>query len=346
MPIEILMPALSPTMTEGTLAKWIKKEGDTVESGDVLCEIETDKATMEVEAVDEGTIGKILIGDGSEGVEVNQAIALLLEEDEDASALDGYEVAAAPAAAEAPKEEKKEDNVVEMPKPAAAPAPAPAAVPAAPAPRPVAAPMPTGGRVFASPLARRMADDAGINVAMVSGSGPAGRVVKTDVEKALVNGIAHASGSTMGAVVRHPDAYAEIPNSGMRKTIAKRLTESKQQVPHFYLNVDVELDALLDARRQINAGGAPLAEGQPAQWKVSVNDMVIKAVGMALRDIPAANASWTEAAIQQYTNVDVSVAVAIDGGLITPIVQNADQQTIVNISKRWILYLEFGYVWH
>ncbi len=324
MPIEILMPALSPTMTEGTLAKWIKKEGDTVESGDVLCEIETDKATMEVEAVDEGTIGKILIGDGTEGIAVNQAIALLLEEDEDKSALDGYEVAAAPAP-EAPKE----DKVVEMPKPAAA-TPAPAA--SAPAPRPAQAAPSTGGRVFASPLARRIADDAGINVAMVPGSGPAGRIVKSDVEKALVSGIAHASGSTMGAVVRHPDAYSEIPNSGMRKTIAKRLTESKQQVPHFYLNVDVELDALLDARRQINAGGAPLAEGQAPQWKVSVNDMVIKAVGMALRDIPAANASWTEAAIQQYSNADVSVAVAIDGGLITPIVQNADQQTIVNIS--------------
>ena len=335
MPIEILMPALSPTMTEGTLAKWVKKEGDTVESGDVLCEIETDKATMEVEAVDEGTIGKILIGDSSEGVAVNQAIALLLEEDEDASSLDGYEVAAAPTpAAEATPEAPKEDNVVEMPKPGAAPTPAPAAAPAAsaPAPLPIATPAPTGGRVFASPLARRMADDAGINVAMVPGSGPAGRVVKHDVEKALVSGIAHASGSAMGAVVRHPDAYSEIPNSGMRKTIAKRLTESKQQVPHFYLNMDVELDALLDARRQINAGGAPLAEGQPAQWKVSVNDMVVKAVGMAMRDIPAANASWTEAAIQQYTNVDVSVAVAIDGGLITPIVQNADQQSIVNIS--------------
>ena len=317
MPIEILMPALSPTMTEGTLAKWVKKEGDAIESGDVIAEIETDKATMEVEAVDEGTLGKILTSEGTEGVPVNQPIALLLEDGEDKSALDGYAVsapAAAPVAEEAKAEEPKAEEAVPVVE-ESAPAPAASA--------PVAG---AGGRVMASPLAKRIAGQQGVDLSRVMGSGPHGRIIRADVEEAAAGG-----GMGGGVVRRHPQEFTEIPNSGMRKTIAKRLQESKQQVPHFYLSVDCELDALLDARRQINEAG-DRGKDLPPLWKVSVNDMIIKAVALGLRDVPAANASWTDAAIQQYNNVDVSVAVALEGGLITPIVANADQKALTQIS--------------
>jgi pyruvate dehydrogenase E2 component (dihydrolipoamide acetyltransferase) len=320
MPIEILMPALSPTMTEGTLSKWVKKEGDTIKAGDVIAEIETDKATMEVEAVDEGVIGKILVAEGTEGVPVNQLIALLLEDGEDAAALAGYGGGAAKA-------------------PAAVSAASVPTAPAASASAPIAeAPaVAHGERVHASPLAKRIAEQNNVSLTNVTGTGPNGRVIKADVEEAMVKGVAKGGTITNVAAVsvgRNPIEFTEIPNSGMRKTIAKRLTESKQQVPHFYLSLDCELDALLLARKQMNDAAEALAgkDGKPA-YKLSVNDMVIKAVAMGLRDVPAANASWTDAAIQQYNNVDISVAVAIDGGLITPIVKNADQKGLGQISN-------------
>lgn len=321
MPIDILMPALSPTMTEGTLSKWVKKEGDIIKAGDVIAEIETDKATMEVEAVDEGIIGKILVAEGTEGVPVNKLIAVLLEEGEDAGSLAGYSGGAA-APASAPVITKTETAPVSV-QPST----------------PTAAASAHGERVHASPLAKRIAEQNGVEITHLSGTGPNGRVIKADVEEALVSGIKKGNTSTNVASIavssgRNPNEFTEIPNSGMRKTIAKRLTESKQQVPHFYLSLDCELDALLLARKQMNEAAEALAgkDGKPA-YKLSVNDMVIKAVAMGLRDVPAANASWTDAAIQQYNNVDISVAVAIDGGLITPIVKNADQKGLGQISN-------------
>lgn len=329
MPIEILMPALSPTMTEGNLAKWNVKEGDEVKSGQVIAEIETDKATMEVEAVDEGTIGKILVSDGTEAVKVNEVIALLLEEGEDKKALDDYKPKEAPK----PAAEEKSD------------APAPAApAPAAPAPTPmVSAPSPSssgnlpefsaaahgGPRVFASPLAKRIAEYEGIDIAMVPGSGPHGRVVKADVIQAVASG---ATGS--GRVFRNPNEVTKVANNNMRKVIARRLTESKQQVPHFYLTVECELNKLLDVRKDINAEAQSIAgkDNKPA-YKTSVNDFIIKAVAMAMKKVPESNASWSDEAVLMYNNVDISVAVAIDGGLITPIVKNADQKSVVTISK-------------
>lgn len=321
MPIEILMPALSPTMTEGNLATWMVKEGDEIKSGQVIAEIETDKATMEVEAVDEGIMGKILVAAGTEGVAVNEPIALLLEEDEDKSALDSYK----PKAAAKKPEEKKPEAKEEAPA-AAAPAPA-----AAPTPAPAAAPAPmraAGERVKASPLAKRIAALEGVDLNMVQGTGPHGRIVKEDVLNA------QKMGSTRGRVMRNATEHTAIPNANMRKVIARRLTESKQQVPHFYLTVDVELNRLMDVRQEINAEAAAVAgkDAKPA-YKVSVNDFIIKAVGMAMKKVPAANASWTDAAILQYNNVDISVAVAIEGGLITPIVKNADQKDVITISN-------------
>jgi pyruvate dehydrogenase E2 component (dihydrolipoamide acetyltransferase) len=317
MPIEVLMPALSPTMTEGNLAKWVKKEGDKVKSGEVLCEIETDKATMEVEAVDEGVLGKILVAEGSQGVAVNTLIALLLDDGEDKASLDGY--TAAPAAANA-----------------AAPVAATAA-PTAPAANAAHAASSTGERVVATPLAKRVAGQEGVDLGNVQGTGPNGRILKDDVLDALKSGGAKATSAKQAAVAmcgRNPVVFTEIPNNMMRKTIAKRLTESKQQVPHFYLSIDVELDNLLAARSRMNAAAeAAAGKGGTPAYKLSVNDIIIKAVAMGLRDVPAANASWTDAAIQQYNNVDVSVAVALDGGLITPIVKNADQKSLGAISN-------------
>lgn len=323
MPIDVLMPALSPTMTEGTLAKWHKKEGDKVASGDVIAEIETDKATMEVEAADEGTLAKIVVPAGTEGVKVNAVIAILTEEGEDASAV------AAPKAApktEAPKPEPKKAEAPE---------------PAAPAPQKAApAPSPSGGRVFASPLAKRLAAESGVDISRVPGSGPHGRVVKADVEQAKTSGIAAAptaaSGPTALATIaaKAPpiDAsmpFDEAPNSTVRKIIARRLLESKRDIPHFYLTVDCRIDALMGMRKQLN-DKAP--EGAGA-YKLSVNDFVIRAAALALRKVPAANATWTEEAIRLYQNVDISVAVATPAGLITPIVRRADNKGLAAISN-------------
>ncbi|WP_316976398.1 pyruvate dehydrogenase complex dihydrolipoamide acetyltransferase [Shumkonia mesophila] len=328
MAIQILMPALSPTMTDGKLAKWLKKEGDAVASGDVIAEIETDKATMEMEAVDEGTIGKILVPEGSEGVAVNAPIAVLLEEGEDASAIE-----AATSPAKAPEKPAAPAPAAAKP---AAPAPAPAQPAAAPAAKPQ--PAPAGDRVLASPLARRMAEQAGLDLAQVAGSGPQGRIVKADVEKALAGGAPMAAPAP-AAAAKAPSApapapqiaapYTEVPNSSMRKVIARRLSESKQTIPHFYLTVDCEIDALLALRKQLNAK-APEGEGA---YKLSVNDFVVRAVALALRQVPAANATWTDQAVLRYDEVDVSVAVATPNGLITPVVRKADTKGLVQISR-------------
>ncbi len=328
MPINILMPALSPTMTEGTLAKWHVKEGDEISSGDVLAEIETDKATMEVESIDEGTVGKLLVAEGAEGVPVNQVIAVLLEEGEDASAIDASVGAAPPAAAEAPAAE------------------APPAATAAAAPAPAAAQAVDGARVFASPLARRMAAQSGLDIARVGGSGPHGRVVKRDIEAALAGAplaapavaVAPAPAATVPTAAPAgpgPQQMADLlgmayrlePANNMRKTIARRLTEAKQTVPHFYLTVDCELDALLDQRKQLNARGADSGD-----YKLSVNDFVIRAVALALRQVPAANASWDQAGILYYEKADVSVAVATPNGLITPVIRDAGAKGLAAIS--------------
>ena len=329
MSINILMPALSPTMTEGKLAKWHVNVGDAVKSGQVICEIETDKATMEVEAVDEGKVGQIVVPEGAEGVKVNAVIAILLEEGE-TEVPKGAAPAPAPAAA-APA--------------AAAPAsakPAPAAAPAAPpAPKPAAQPAaqpattPSGGRIFASPLAKRIAADKGIDLASLKGSGPNGRIVKADVEAAKP-GVAAPKPAAAPAPRPAPPAGAQpvfvapgdtrVPHTSIRKVIARRMLESKQTVPHFYLTVDLEIDALLAARQAINA----VAEKKGS--KVSVNDMMIKACAKALRDHPECNASWTEDEMIQYGAVDISVAVATDRGLITPIVRNADMKGLAQIA--------------
>ena len=303
MPIEILMPALSPTMTEGNLAKWLKQEGEAVKPGDVIAEIETDKATMEVEAIDEGTLGKIVVPAGSQGVKVNQLIALLLAEGENAAAL-------AKALATAAK-----------PAPATAPAPAPV-VAASVAPPPVA-PSAAGERVFASPLAKRMALQAGLDLSRLNGSGPHGRIVKADIDAALAKGIPAKAAPTIAPAVGLP-AFTEVPHSMMRKVIARRLTESKREAPHFYLSIDCNIDSIMRLRREIGAVNDKL--------KISVNDFVIKASALALKQVPAANASWTETAVRLYRAADVSVAVATPGGLITPIIRNADQKTVMAIS--------------
>jgi pyruvate dehydrogenase E2 component (dihydrolipoamide acetyltransferase) len=321
MSINILMPALSPTMTEGKLAKWHVKVGDSVKAGQVICEIETDKATMEVEAVDEGKVGQIAVPEGTEGVKVNAVIAVLLEEGEkDVPAL-------APAAA----------AVAAAPGPAPAPRPAPVVIPA-PGPTPVvrAAPQPAaapgGQRLFASPLAKRIAAEKGIDLSAIKGSGPSGRIVKADVEGAKP-GAAPGPAAAPRAAPR-PAAPAiftapgdtRVPHTAVRKVIARRMLESKQTVPHFYLTVEFEIDALLAARAAINE----VARKKDA--RVSVNDMVIKACAKALRDHPECNASWTEDETVQYGAVDISVAVATDRGLITPIVRNVDMKGVAQIS--------------
>ena len=297
MPIEILMPALSPTMTEGNLAKWVVKEGDKIKSGQVIAEIETDKATMEVEAVDEGVMGKIIVAGGTEAVKVNQLIALLLEDGEDKKVLDSYKPKAASGGQPAADGgQKKEAAKSEVP-----------AVPAA-APSTVSS-QPSTGRTKASPLAKRVAVNAGVDLGYVQGTGPHGRVVKDDVLKAKASG---AGGK--GRVMRNPVEVTKLPNNNMRKVIARRLTESKQTVPHFYLTVQVELDRLLDMRKDINTDAERTAgkEKKPA-YKLSVNDFMIKASALALKKVPAANASWTDEAVLQYNNVDISVAVATPG---------------------------------
>ncbi|MHA7968934.1 pyruvate dehydrogenase complex dihydrolipoamide acetyltransferase [Rhizobium sp. CAU 1783] len=338
MPINITMPALSPTMEEGNLSKWLVKEGDKVKSGDVIAEIETDKATMEVEAVDEGTVAKLVVPAGTDAVKVNAVIAILAADGEDLAAAAAGGGAAAPAKAEAAP--------VAAPAPAATPAPVAAPAPAAAAPAPSKS---DGSRVFASPLARRLAKESGLDLSAVSGSGPKGRVVKSDVEKAVATGGAKAApaaaapaaapapvlakGASDEAVLKNfaEGSYELVPHDGMRKTIAKRLQESKQTIPHFYVSVDCELDALLALRGQIN-GAAPEKDGKPA-YKLSVNDMVIKALALALRDVPDANVSWTDSAMVKHKHADVGVAVSIPGGLITPIIRQAETKTLSAISN-------------
>ena len=351
MPIDIRMPALSPTMEKGNLAKWLKKEGDTVKSGDVIAEIETDKATMEVEAVDEGTLAKILVAEGTADVPVNQVIAVLAADGEDVkAAASGAKSSPAPAAsapaAPAPKPE---------PKPAqAAPASAAPAAPTA-APKPAAAAAEPakangGARVFASPLARRLAKDAGLDVSQIQGSGPHGRVIARDVDAAKSGkGLkaAPAAGAPAAATVPvaapsmsdqqilalyEPGSYESVPHDGMRRTIAQRLTAATNSMPTFYLTVDCDLGKLTAAREEINAAAGKNAEGKPL-YKLSVNDFVIKAMALALQKIPEANVSWTEAAMLRHKHSDIGVAVALPFGLITPIIRQAEVKSLSVISN-------------
>jgi pyruvate dehydrogenase E2 component (dihydrolipoamide acetyltransferase) len=318
MPIKILMPALSPTMTEGTLAKWIKQEGDSVAAGDVMAEIETDKATMEVEAVDEGIIGRILVQGGTANVAVNDAIAVLLEEGESVDDIDSFLANdTSVKSVETPAEDKpsKVETVQAINKPTR---------------KTHNNPQPSNNsRVFASPLAKRIANDKGLDLSTVKGSGPHGRIIKIDVEHANPKAAAQKS-QTSGPDARQLAdmlgmSYETKPNSSMRSVIASRLQESKQVVPHFYLTVECRIDALLDARKKINAE----AEGK---FKLSVNDFVLKASAMALKTVPQANASWTDEAILYYDNADISVAVATPDGLITPIIKEAEHKSLPTIS--------------
>jgi pyruvate dehydrogenase E2 component (dihydrolipoamide acetyltransferase) len=318
MPIEILMPALSPTMEEGTLSKWLVKEGDTVSSGDLLAEIETDKATMEFEAVDEGVIGKIMIAEGTEGVKVNAVIAVLLEDGESAGDISAS--AATPAAATAPSAEAAAPAVV-----------TPTPAPAAPAAK-------DGNRVFASPLARRIAADKGVDLTTMTGSGPRGRIVKADVEGASAAPAAvsapapttvamPASASADAVAKMYEDReYTEIPLNGMRKTIAARLTEAKQTVPHFYLRRDINLDALLSFRGELNKQLAA------RDVKLSINDFIIKACALALQSVPDANAVWAGDRVFNLKPSDVAVAVAIEGGLFTPVLKDAEVKSLSTLS--------------
>jgi pyruvate dehydrogenase E2 component (dihydrolipoamide acetyltransferase) len=353
MATQILMPALSPTMEEGKLAKWLVKEGDEVHSGDILAEIETDKATMEFEAVDEGKIGKILVPEGTEGVKVNQPIAVLLGEGEKPG--NGSDI---PAAMQSIKDAVSAEAKPEAKAEAPAKKEAPKAAPAAPKPveakseAPKPAPPPqqrpsTDERVFASPLAKRLAAQAGIDIAAVHGTGPRGRIVKADVEDAKKSGVkapaakpvAQAPGqaATVSGISPLPDArlfykpedYTEIPHDSMRKSIAKRLTSSKALIPHFYLTIDCNIDHLLEARARLNAA-APKGDGA---YKLSVNDFVVKASAMALMRVPEVNASWTDNAMLRHKHADIGVAVALDFGLITPIVFQAETKGLVTISN-------------
>ena len=331
MPIKTLMPQLSPTMTEGNLTRWLKKEGDEVQSGEVIAEIETDKATMEVEAADDGTFGKIVVPEGTEGVPVNSVIALLLEEGEDAAALADAEAAppAAAAGAEAEEARAAPEPATKQPTPETTAEPVAEeeagaeARPAAPAARP------GDGRIIASPLARRMAQQAGLLLEGIRGSGPGGRIVKADIEAALTGREAApvpAPAPRPPAPAAVPTApFTEVPHTSMRKIIARRLVEAKQTIPHFYLTIDCEIDELLRLRQDLNA--------RSDAYKLTVNDFVIRAVALALKKVPAANAMWTEKAVRRYTTVDVAVAVAVEDGLITPVVRNADRKSLSEISN-------------
>ena len=335
MPIQILMPALSPTMTEGAVARWLKKEGDEIHSGDVIAEIETDKATMEYEAVDEGRLGKIIVPEGTQGVQVNQPIAILLEEGEDASAIGDMP---APTSAETKPPEAKSAS------PQPAPPPSPAEAPkTAPAPAPALAPAGNGhdtSRIFASPLARRMAELAKLDLATIHGSGPQGRIVKADIDAVLSRGAPVPAGraplpgqapaarpprpATPFAPVTGDPPFTQKPHSQMRRVIARRLTEAKQTVPHFYMTVDCEIDELLRIRKVLNDATEGL--------NLSVNDFVIRAAGLALRQVPAANASWSDDAIILWERADIAMAVALDDGLITPIIRGADLKGLQQIA--------------
>jgi pyruvate dehydrogenase E2 component (dihydrolipoamide acetyltransferase) len=349
MPINILMPALSPTMEKGNLAKWLKKEGDQVKSGDVIAEIETDKATMEVEAVDEGTIARILVPEGTQDVPVNDVIAVLAGDGEDVKAA-GAGATARPTASSAPP---KADAAAAKPAPAApaqAPATKPPALPAATATPPSAAPATQGNgrdRIFSSPLARRLAKEAGIELGRINGSGPHGRVVARDVEEAksgkgLKAPAAAPAGAPMSAPsmsdkqilsLFEPGSYEIVPHDGMRRTIAQRLTASVQNVPHFYLTVDCDIGKLLAAREEINASAPKDKDGKPA-YKLSVNDFVVKAMATALQRIPDTNVSWTEGGMLKHKHSDIGVAVAMPGGLITPIIRKAETKSLSSISAQ------------
>ncbi len=311
MPIKILMPALSPTMTEGNLAKWLKKEGDKIEPGEVIAEIETDKATMEVEAVDEGILAKIVISQGSKDIAVNSLMAVLLEEGEKGDNLDEFISKHTVAASSAKKKEAttttevKEQQISKTTK-----------VPVVAEKKPLNSMV--SGRIFASPLAKRIAAMENIDLTSIIGSGPRGRIVKADVL---------AAGQNKNCIIRHPQEYRVVENNNIRHIIAKRLIESKQNVPHFYLSIECLMDNIVTARAEINTSFTDKLK------KISVNDFVIMAVAKALKKVPEANASWSDEAIMYYNNVDVSVAVAIDNGLITPIIKNADQKDLLTISS-------------
>ncbi len=356
MPINILMPALSPTMEKGNLAKWLKKEGDKVKSGDVIAEIETDKATMEVEAVDEGTITKIVVPEGTQDVPVNDVIAVLAGDGEDVKAAGAAPPqtkadAKADAKAEA-KPEAKPETKTEAPKEKAAPAPAekapaPAAAAPAPAPAKESAPQTNGhARIFSSPLARRLAREASIDVARINGSGPHGRVIARDVEdarsgKALKAPAAAPAGAPSIAPsmsdkqilgLYEEGSYDLVPHDGMRRTIAQRLTAATQSMPTFYLTIDCDIGKLTAAREEINAA-APKDKDKKPLYKLSVNDFVIKAMALALQRIPDANVSWSEAAMLKHRHSDIGVAVALPFGLITPIIRKAETKSLSTISN-------------
>ncbi len=324
MPIEILMPALSPTMTEGNLTKWLKKEGDEVHSGDVLAEIETDKATMEFEAIDDGRLGKILVPEGAQGIKVNQPIAVLLGEGEDAATIEK-----SPEVPPRPATVTPQPVVTQQTQPALR--------------RETAA----NGRIFASPLARRMAMQAGLDLSTINGSGPQGRIVRTDIEAALSSTRpAPAPAAARPAAAQQVPAaptpspilskeqvaalagnppYTEVPLTAMRRVIARRLTESKQTIPHFYLTIDCEIDGLMKIRAELNA--------KSDAYRISVNDFVIRAAALALRQVPAANASWSDDALLRWDTVDIAIAVALEDGLITPIVKSADRKGLATIAR-------------
>jgi pyruvate dehydrogenase E2 component (dihydrolipoamide acetyltransferase) len=338
MPINILMPALSPTMEKGNLAKWLKKEGDAVKSGDVIAEIETDKATMEVEAVDDGTLAKIVVPEGTQDVAVNDIIAVLAGEGEDVKAA-GASAKAAPAAQPSPAA-KEAEPAAKAPAPAPAPAAAPKASPPAAAVNGAAT-----SRIFSSPLARRLAKEAGIELGRISGSGPHGRVVARDVEGAKSGkGLKPAAAATTATpappagpseqqirALFAEGSYDVVPHDGMRRIIAQRITQSKQTIPHFYLTVDCDIDKLVAAREEINAAAPKNKDGKPA-FKLSVNDFVIKALALALQRVPDANVTWTDGAMLKHKVSDVGVAVAIPGGLITPVIRNAHAKSVSVIS--------------
>lgn len=307
MSIEILMPALSPTMTEGTLSLWHKQEGDKIKAGDILAEIETDKATMEVEAVDEGILGKIIIQGGTESVAVNSVIAVLLEDGEDSDILKNYSAISAPVVVENTLLKKLEhvtqnvENTKTQPR--------------------------EQTRIFASPLAKRIATDKNLDLTSIKGTGPHGRIVKVDVESGISG--CNVAKFKQYAAGRIAEEYRVVSLSAMRKVIAKRLLEAKATIPHFYLDIECNITALLKTRAEINKA----FEEQGADIKLSVNDFILKACSLALRDVPEANSSWADNTILMYNNIDISVAVAIDGGLITPIIKNADQKSIAEISN-------------
>jgi pyruvate dehydrogenase E2 component (dihydrolipoamide acetyltransferase) len=340
MPTNILMPALSPTMEKGNLAKWLKKEGDKIKSGDVIAEIETDKATMEYEAVDDGTLAKIVVPEGTQDVAVNSVIAVLANEGEDVKAAASANVKA-PTAPKA-EEPKKGDTKQSAPAPTIQAAPAPRAPAAAiPSARPAGA-----NRVFASPLARRLAKEANLDLNSVQGSGPNGRIIARDVDQAKSGkGLRAPSGAPAADGLAAPamsdaqirslyeeGSYELIPHDGMRRTIAQRLTASVQSIPHFYETMDCDIGRLMAAREEINAAAQKNKDGKPA-YKLSVNDFVIKALALALQRIPDANVSWTEAGLLKHKHSDIGVAVALPGGLITPIVRNAETKSLSAISN-------------